>query len=174
MSNPWAGQMAKHIASRRRPRWFWNLFFGVAIFLILISFLFFIYNVLCDHSIYESEQIFIACQETNLITDINSFEIVEKDKQEVKIFKLKETIKSGDKITVTVSSISGDLIQVEHKDIVVYKKETTPILPGVLGFAFLGLPCLAFSIFMLIVTNIKNPGKRISKLQKEFLLKFYK
>ena len=104
MSNPWAGQMVKHITSRRRPRWFWNLFFGVAIFLILISFLFFIYNVLCDHSIYESEQIFIACQETNLITDIK--DILYNHKSE-----LVKTLNSSYNISTNLIIVLEDILK---------------------------------------------------------------
>ena len=35
------------------------------------------------------------------------------------------------------------------------------------------VPAIGFCVFMLVVTNIKNPSKRIDKLQREYLLRFY-
>ena len=35
------------------------------------------------------------------------------------------------------------------------------------------IPLLGYFVFMLVVTNIKNPGKKIDKLQREYLLRFY-
>ena len=35
------------------------------------------------------------------------------------------------------------------------------------------IPLLGYFVFMLVVTNIKNPGKKIDKLQRTYLLRFY-
>lgn len=35
------------------------------------------------------------------------------------------------------------------------------------------VPAIGFCVFMLVVTNIKNPSRKIDKLQREYLLRFY-
>lgn len=37
-------------------------------------------------------------------------------------------------------------------------------------FALFLLPATAFFVFMIIITNIKNPNDKIKKIQKEFLI----
>ena len=39
--------------------------------------------------------------------------------------------------------------------------------------SLIAIPLLGSFVFMLVVTNIKNPSKRIDKLQREYLLRFY-
>ena len=45
---------------------------------------------------------------------------------------------------------------------------------AVVSFAIVLMPMLGLTVFMLAVTNIKNPGKRIDRIQKRFLLRCYK
>lgn len=174
MSNPWSGMLAKSINSKKRSRTFWNMFFSLGIIIILTCMSVFVYQIMCDYSNYESEQIFIEYKDGHLVTDACSYEIPKVEKQEINIRELIETVKNGEKITLSISKISGEVLEVKYLSKEVYKKERTPIIPTVVACVLLILPILSFFIFMLVVTNIKKPGKRIDKLQKKFLLRFYK
>lgn len=174
MSNPWAGQLAKNITSKKRSRLFWNVFFSILILGVVFAMSCFVYQVVAERCTYDSEQIFIEYKNEWLTTDVSSFKIPESDKQEIKISNLTKIVNSGETITMTVSSVSGELLEVKFQDDKVYKRQLTPIMPTVVVSIVLVIPMLAFMIFMLVVTNIKHPSKRIDKIQRQFLLRFYK
>ena len=46
--------------------------------------------------------------------------------------------------------------------------------PYIALFAIFVCPLIIFCIFMLVITNIKNPSKRIDKIQRKYMLRFYK
>lgn len=48
------------------------------------------------------------------------------------------------------------------------------LVAGIIALALLVCPLLGFCIFMLIVTNIKKPSKRIDKIQRTYLLRMHK
>ena len=173
MSNPWSGHVAKGIKSKKRPRIFWNVFFSIVIAVILLVMLIFAYQIASECLKYDSVQIFVEYENGYLITNVDSFEIHEYDKQEIEISKLLGMVDTGEKITLTISRISGELLEVKYLNDVVYKKVPTPIIPTIVAMFLLVFPMLGFCIFMLIVTNIKNPSKRIDKIQSKFLLRFY-
>ena len=174
MITPWAGQVAKHIMSKKRPRSFWNVFFSVGIFLILFFVSTPYFKMVSERVTYTTSQTFIEYKDGHLYTDVDSFKIPEQDQQEVEIITFLKAVDNGDEITLTISKISGELLEVEFLNKVVYKKMPTPIAPTVIFSIILVLPILAFCVFMLVVTNIKHPGKRIDKIQKQFLLRIYK
>ena len=176
MSNSWAGMVAKSITSKKRPKIFWNIFFSIGIFIVMIGMCLCFYQVVCERFSYDSEQLFVEYKNGCLTTDTDSFKIPKNDNQEIKIKKLLQYqyVEAGEKITLTISKISGDLLKVEHLDEVVYEVESTPITPIIIACIFLVFPILGFCIFMLVVVNIKSPGKRIAKFQNQFLLRFYK
>ena len=174
MSNSWSGFVAKSITSKKRPKSFWNIFFIIAIIIVLSVMCVFIYQVASEHFKHDSEQVFVEYKNGYLTTDSNSFKIHENDKQEIKISKLIQLVDEGDKITLTISNLSGDLLEIKYLNEIVYKKEPIPIAPTVIMCVFLVFPMLGFFIFMLVVTNMKSPGKKIAKIQNQFLLKFYK
>ena len=171
MSNPWSGMIAKTITSKKRSRLFWNLFFYSVIFVIALAMSVFVYQIVSDHSKYDEEQIFIEYKNGYLITDIASFKTPKNEEQEINIKTLIQSVNSGDKICLTISKVSGDLLEVKHNNNSIYKKATTPILPTVLASFILVFPILGFCIFMLFVVNIKNPSEKIDKIQRRFLLR---
>ena len=54
------------------------------------------------------------------------------------------------------------------------KGNVSQVAPAIFAIVIFVCPLLGFCIFMLIVTNIKKPSKRIEKIQKQYLLRFYK
>ena len=46
--------------------------------------------------------------------------------------------------------------------------------PFIALLAIFVCPLIIFCIFMLVITNIKNPSKRIEKIQRKYMLRFYK
>ena len=174
MVNPWAGKLAKDITSKKRTSTFWNIFFVVMILIILVCMACFIYQAISDRRAYSSVQSFVEYKDGRLVTDGATFNIPEAEKQEVRINKLTLKVKTGDSITLKISNLSGELLEVQYDGDTVYKKEPTPIIPAMIMFPILILPILAFLVFMLVVTNIKSPGPKIKKIQDSYLLRFYK
>lgn len=173
MSHPWSGKLAKTIASKKRTRSFWNTFFiiGTTIIVIALSSLF--YQLISECVVYESEQIFIDYVDGHLITDVSTFELPDDRKQVVTIDELTATVNKGDKIILTISDISGELIKASYNKKTVYQKTTIDVTTSMIGVSIVVMPVLTFCVFMLVVTNIKNPSKRIDKIQSKFLLRFY-
>lgn len=56
----------------------------------------------------------------------------------------------------------------------IYTGSSAEVAPAIFALVILICPFLGFFIFMLIVTNIKKPSKRIEKIQRKYLLRFYK
>ena len=174
MSNTWTGMTAKSICARKRTRTFWNIFFCIIIAVILLALSLFAFQIASENVKYHTEQIFIEYEGGFLGTDSERFKIPNEERQEIGIQRLIRRVQRGDGITLTVSRLSGTLLEVEYAGDLVYKREPTPVLPTALACVILVIPMLGFCIFMLIITNIKNPGKRIEKMQDKFLLKFYR
>lgn len=172
MINPWiSGKLAKMLVQKRRTRKFWNIVFSLFI-LFLISFAFvFLYRILCDHLVHEEEHIYINCYDGFIVTETGSYKIADDDKQEVKIFMLEAKVKNGDKIVLSLSKISGELLEVKFFSSTVYKVQVDDLDAFIILIVVFFLPFLGLSIFMLIVTNIKNPNKKIDNLQRKFLLR---
>ena len=174
MSNPWSGKMAKALTSQRRPRYVWNTFLIIIVAVILFALSSFVYQVLCSYRCYETKQIYFEYKDNFLYTDVSSYEIPDDEKQEIGINVLIHKVKSGEEINLSISKISGKLIEVIYKDEIVYKTTVPPILPTIVAFVVLIVPLLCFIAFMFYVINAKKPSKRISKIQHQLLLKYYK
>ena len=174
MSNGWlAGQIAKSVTAKKRPRWFWNVFFGILITLIVLSITYGFFQVAAHHFNHSEEHVFVEYKDQYLVTQTNSFVIVEEEKQDISIGRLLKKVKSGNTIVLTVSDISDELLEVSYLDEVVYRRELSSMTVFIVFCFVLVFPILGFGIFMLVVTNIKNPSKRIDKIQSQFLLRFY-
>lgn len=171
----WAGHIGKSIASKKRPRIFWNFFWGGGIILIIFAMLSFTFQATADRLTYSLEQFFVEQEAGYLITDVDTFELADKEKQETPISELTKKVKSGDVIKLSISKLSGELIEVKNvENEIVYKKELTPIMPTVIASAVIVIPMLSLFVFMLIVTNMKHPKGKIKKFQDTFLLRIYK
>lgn len=172
MSNPWAGKLAKSIFSQKRSRVFWSMLFGAMMVIILISSFVYLYQVISGCFKYDTEQVFIDYKDGYFITDVTEYELPKNP--ESKNIMLIHRLNSGDKISLSVSSLSGELLEVRHLNDIVYQKAVTSIVSTVLVCLLLICPMLGILIFMLVAVNIKNPGKRIYKIQKELLIKIHK
>ena len=174
MINPGlSGQIAKSITSKKRPRSFWNVFLGTLIALIVIPLSCGFMQVASDTFYHREEHIFVEYKENQLITEFGNFKIVEEEKQDVSIQKLIKKVKSGDTVILAISDVSGELLEVKYLNDVVYKQKLFSMTVFIVFCFILVFPILGLCIFMLVVTNIKNPSKRIDKIQSEFLLRFY-
>ena len=129
-----------------------------------------LYNIACDYAKDVSKQVYVDYCDGYLVTKNNTYEIAEYENQEVKIKELIQTVKPNDEIEVSVSKINGDLIEVNCLEKTVYKKELFSIVSFVIAAIILIIPMLSLCIFFLVVTNIKNPNKRIAKIQSKYLL----
>ena len=175
MSNSWlAGQLAKSITQKKRPRWFWNVFcISITIILLIISTVL-SHDVLSDHIKREEYHTYQGYDDSNLITDNGYYEIAELGKQEVKIEKMLSEVDVGDPIVMVISRISGELLEVKQLGVTVYKKESSDLIAFILLAFLLIFPFLVFFVFMLIATNIRNPGYRILKFRKSYLMIIHK
>ena len=168
-----AGRIAKSITSKKRPRWFWNVFLGTLIAIIVITLSCGFIQVASDTFNHREEHIFVEYKENQLITESGSFKVVEEEKQDVSIRKLIKKVKSGDTVILTISDISGELLEAKYLNDVVYKQKLSSMTVFIVFCFILVFPILGLVVFMLVVTNIKNPSKRIDKIQSQFLLRFY-
>ena len=174
MSSPWAGSVAKAITGRKRTRKFWNIFFIVIITIILVCLSIFLYQIACENMTHSCEQTFVEYTKGCLITDSGSYDIPVHREEKIEINKLMSALDKNDVITLVISDVSGKLISVMYGKKTVYKVSTIDVIPSLIAMTVIVLPVLAFCIFMLIVTNIKEPkSKRIDKLQSQFLLRSY-
>lgn len=175
MSNAWlSGQLAKSITNRKHGRVFWSIFFGVSAFILLLSLIYMSVDIASDYLTYEQKETFLEYKNGCLITESERFEITEYEKQEIKISELTDVVEIGDEIILKISEISGELIEIVYKDQTVYQKKLHNMWAFAFFCIFLAFPFLIFFVFMLVVTNIKHPGKRIDKIQKAYLLRVYK
>ena len=173
MSWIWTSNIAKSITERPRTRRFWNVFFALMVSIIAVGIFIFIYQVASENITYDSEQTFIEYEDGYFITDVDSFKIPKYEKQDVDIYKFLRTVDPGEKVTLSISKLSGELIRVNFDDEIVYSQKVTEILPAILGWAILGLPMLGLIVFMWISVNIKNPSKKIDRFRRKYLLEFH-
>lgn len=174
MTNPLAGKIARDIAAKKRPRSFWNLFFSACILITLWGMSVFVYEISADRITYYSAQTFVEYKDGCLKTDIDSFKIPDPSMQEISIREFIKKVNPGEEIELTISSLSHNIIEISYSKKIVYQKKINPIAPTVIGFIVLFIPMLSVFVFMLVVTNTKNPGPKIDKIQKQFLLRRYK
>ena len=109
-----------------------------------------------------------------MATSVASYKVVEPGKQNVKINNLTKRVEAGDKIELTISKVNGKLIEARHQNEVVYSIEMIPTMPALLFLIVVFLPLIGAMVFLWIVVNLKNPPKKLDKLQGEMVLRFYK
>lgn len=173
MNGYWAGQTAKIITSKKKTKQFWNLFYSSALLIICCVLFIFVFQIFCENNTYEAKQIFIEYTDNHIITDTSTFKIAEANKQEIKIHRLTQNVEKGDTIVLIISKITGDLLEIKYQETVVYRK-TQIDSSSVLGAAIVTLPMILLCIFMLIITNMKNPNKWVRDYQDKYILRFYK
>ncbi len=168
-----AGKVAKIIYDKKHTRLYWNVVFGVFILIIIIVFLAFLFQFMCDRMSYEESRAYVEYKDRRLITDGASFDIPDLDKQEVDIKFLTKNVKEGDELILKISSITGELLEARKEQKIVYKKAVIDPVANFVGWLLLGFPILVLCVFMLVVTNIKKPGRLIDKLQRTYLIRHY-
>ena len=174
MSSPWAGPFARAVTSKKRTRKFWNVFFGIMITASVILMTAPFCLVISERCTYDREEIFVEYKDGVLATSVASYKVVEPGKQNVKINNLTKRVEAGDKIELTISKVNGKLIEARHQNEVVYSIEMIPTMPALLFLIVVFLPLIGVMVFLWIVVNLKNPPKKLDKLQGEMVLRFYK
>ena len=169
MGNPWAGPLAKAVVNKKRGRTFYTVFFSVCLLVVLVCSSFFIYRTVCDYITISTNATYVDCKNGKFTTENTVYELAPYDNQEIKASAITNKVKKGDDVTLVLSKVEGTLIEIKHNEVSVYKRELVPIWLGAPIFII----AISLYVFMLIVTNIKNPGKRIDKLQSLYLLRFY-
>ena len=168
---PVSGQIAKLIASKKRTRKFHNIFWGGTALIVLLFSVYFFLKILPDHIVQIEEQTFVQYENGKLITEESTLDLSNYG-EKIYISNLINTIKCGDKIKTTTSLLTGELIEIEYDNVAVYRKRIEPLTPLIIAYCICILPALIFTIFMLIVLNIKKPGKFVDKIQRKILLQF--
>ena len=174
MSTAWrAGQLAKALTSRRRPRKVWNAIFCFCIAVYLLGVSMVTYAFLEGHWFQVSTDIYVKCEDGCLITNEHKIEIPEVKHQDIPFSTLLRTVETGDRIRLKISSVSGELLEVAYQGNVIYRTIQTTL--GV----YVAFLCLFFSftglvIFLLVVINMKHPSRRLQKIQDKFIIRYYK
>ena len=132
------------------------------------------YQIISEHYTYDIEEVFVEYRDGVLSTVDASYKVVETDEENVRITNLTKEVDVGDKIKLTVSKINGKLIKVQHQNTVVYSIEMTPTMPALIFLIVVFLPLMGAAVFLWIVVNLKNPEKKLDKLQSEMVLRIYK
>ena len=165
-----AGRMARMITSHKQPRWFWNVFWSAVLLMILYVVTVCILQLASDHICNQYEQVYLTYQDGKLTTDVAEYAL---DHQNAVLNQIAEHAIRGENIHLTVSRLSGKIICITQKNNTLYQASVSSVA-AVVSFAIVLMPMLGLTVFMLAVTNIKNPGKRIDRIQKRFLLRYYK
>ncbi len=173
MSWIWTSKIAKSITKGPRTRRFWNVFFSLMVSIIAVGIFIFIYRVASENITYDTKQTFLEYEDGYFITDVDSFKIPKYEKQDIDIYNFLRTVDPGEKVTLSISKLSGELINVTYNEKTVYSKKVIELLPAILGWAILGLPMLGIIVFMWISVNIKNPSKKIDRFRRKYLLEFH-
>ena len=113
---------------------------------------------------YQTVQIYEKYEHGCLYTDADVFEI-ETETVEVDISCLLVSAKSGDRLQLTISRITGELIKIQLNENVLYE---LPLIPSAIWVQQpLCLFLLGCGVFMLVVVNLKNSKGYLKKLQRD-------
>lgn len=148
----------------KKPRWIWNVFWGA---LLAFWSIFYIYSTMILISgvfSYQTVQIYEKYEQGYLYTDVDAFEI-ETEMVEVDISNFLVSAKSGDRVRLTISRITGELIKIQLNECVLYE---LPLIPSAIWIQQpLCLLLLGCGVFMVVVVNLKNPKGYLKKLQHD-------
>jgi hypothetical protein len=161
--------VAQWITERKRSKLFWNVFWSVVL-AMFISYMFFVtYLVSTENFISYQEETFVEYQKDYLITDQACYDLRGPEGQEVRISKRIIIVSPGDKLTLGISKLSGELIVVQYQGELVYEIVKSPVVSTLVLCYSLAIPMIGASIFLLYVVNVKNPSKRIDKIKSQFV-----
>ena len=151
----------------KKPRWIWNCFLGIILaFWIGV----YIYSscVIFDGLVtYQTEQIYEKYAEGILYTNVDTYKIkTNSDLIEIPISEFLTFAERGTSAQLTVSKISGELVEIQSDGKVLYKVPVVSSAVWIQQPLFLAL--IGTCIFMLIAVNIKNPKGFVKKMQEEF------
>lgn len=167
MSNAWlSGSIARSITAQKRSRLFWNLFFSVPLILVIFLICMFVSQILNDYRILIVEQTYDKYENGYLYTDEEEFLIFSESNQEIKNNILTERLQKGDRIQLTISAISRELLTVQFDGEVLYQANITSTTDIVVISLFFCVS-LSFIIFFFVVINIKTSNKKIRKIQRQ-------
>ena len=152
----------------RRLRYEWNLF-CIAIAIFALFFCYFLgREMLCEIVYYESECTHISYDGEILVTDSETFSVSSDDS--IYMNNLSESLETGDKITVKVSKISGEVLEILSGGDTVYKFSdfAWPFILFVVIFlgALITVVVLAF-----YTVNAKKPRGPFAEIQEAIILK---
>lgn len=170
MGNAWrSGQFAKSFTKEPRPRYIWNIFLlsvlGIILCFVSILGYWLLESSVCD----QTRQIYLGCQNEYVITDVDTFQIADKEDQVVNVNALIRNVNIGESIDLTISSVSGRLLEVSDNGQLVYQVQTIQI-GAVIAMFILVLPIIIFLVLCLIATNAKHPKGWMKKFQNTYVL----
>lgn len=133
----------------------------LALFLSLLLFL-----GLSEKIYYQSEQTFISCDERNVETNIGSYKIYTGDG--VVVNCLESKAQNGDKIVLTISKWTGELLEASLDGESVYQRELTSWNQIYTYIGFLVVMCILFAVFFYSI-NAANPPLPFSLIKQIFI-----
>lgn len=169
-----SGQLTKSIVSKKRTLRFWNILFICMLTSVIIIISFPLMSLISDNTAYEVTQTYLGVENQTLKTEQCSYSIETANQCEVDIAAWSSQATIGQEISLYISCISSQVLEIRSNGKVVYKKATIPFVPIVALISVIAVPLISFSIFMLIILNAKKPGRLAEKIQKKYLLRFYK
>jgi len=151
----------------KKPRWIWSCFWGIILAFWIGLYIYSSCVIFGGLVTYQTEQIYESYQAGYLYTDVNKYEIqTESHLVEIHFSEFLEFAQPGDFLQLTVSKISGELIEIQSDGKVLYKVPVVSSAVWIQQPLFLAL--IGTCIFMLIAVNIKNPKGFVKKMQEEF------
>ncbi len=173
MSAKWT-TFGEFLFGQRRSKKFLNILFGIMLFVLLFIDFCICFMMICENVQSDYNQILVECTKDKLITDVDSFKIPDGAKQEIHIRNLIWSVAPGETITLTVSDITNELLEVKYSGNTVYKKEKMSLFVNIFFMCLLTLPLIVSTIIILIAVNAKNPKRWLRKIQRRYVLMFYK
>ena len=160
MSNVHLSKLISGLMTRngRPSRKSWNIFIALYLLLIIAIWAHIATEILAFHVRSCAEYVYEGSDGAVILTDSAILPIEETS-------DLQGVLHPGDVICVYSSRISGEVIEIYKANELIYKADTHDIVAVVIGVAF----SVGFGIFFLFVINKKNPGKRLRKIQREFI-----
>ena len=152
--------------SKKKQRWIWNVFWSAVLAFIMFLYAYSTIYLLGGMFIYHTEQKYVRYFNGSLYTDMGVFEIERKpDLVDVDISTFIEVAKIGDNLQLTISKVTGNLMEIQIDGNVLYKIPTVPIAIWIQQPLFLIL--IACGIFMLLGINLKHPKGVLKKMQQD-------
>ena len=156
------------LTKRKRSRLFWNILWIFAIVLSLLPMQDLVYEAICERLYFQEQVVYERVGDGYLYTSQGVFKISTSQEQPIPLDTFLETVEEGETIEVRISDLSNKVLMIYHHGNLVYYKYHKTVTDWIV-FAIIEVTLLSLWVFMLIVTNLKNPRGRIKKLQREFV-----